>query len=485
MPQDNLASIDQQGLSVLEAQLHQGLEFLLYPGKEWVPQQADVSDVVIIGGGMCGMVAWLGLVSGGVRNIRILDRSPAGMEGPWLTYARMETLRSPKQLTGPAFGQGALTFQAWYRAQFGKTSWEDLDKIPRPMWMDYLRWYRKALAIPVENEVSVNHVEPEGKLLRLHLAGAAEKTILTRKLVFATGRDGTGEPNIPDFVSELPGNLWAHSADDIDFSALKGKRVAVVGAGASAVDNSAEALEHGAAEVRHLVRRKEMPTVNKMMGIGSFGFTCGFADMPDEWRWRFIQYSFATQTPPPHGSTLRVSLHLNAYFHFGKAVTSTRVAGDAIRVGFADGTSYLTDFVILGTGFTIDPMSRSEFGAAASSILLWKDVYTPPEDEQSRDLGLFPYLNADFSFREKVPGQAPWLGSVYCFNYGSTASLGKVSGDIPGVSEGAAWLARDIAAKLYVEDIEQHWKDMQDYDTPELLGDEWLPTELTVEGVDA
>ncbi|MDH5529804.1 MAG: NAD(P)/FAD-dependent oxidoreductase [Paracoccaceae bacterium] len=485
MPQDNLASIDDQGLSVLEARLHQGLEFLLYPGKEWVPKRGDVSDVIIIGGGMCGMVAWLGLVTAGIRNLRVFDRSPVGREGPWLTYARMETLRSPKQLTGPAFGHGALTFQAWYRAQFGQANWEKLDKIPRPMWMDYLRWYRKALSIPVENEVSVDRLEPEGNLLRLHLTGAAEKTVLTRKLVFATGRDGTGEPNIPEFVNELPRNLWAHSADDIDFSALKGKRVAVVGAGASAVDNSAEALEHGAVEVRHLVRRKTMPTINKMMGIGSFGFTCGYAALSDEWRWRFMQYSFATQTPPPHGSTLRVSRHDNAYFHFGKAVTSTRVAGDAIRVGFADGTSYLTDFVILGTGFTIDPMSRSEFGAAASSILLWKDVYTPPEDEQSRDLGQFPYLNPDFSFREKVPGQAPWLGHIYCFNYGATASIGKVSGDIPGVSEGAAWLARDIAAKLYVEDVEQHWKAMQDYDTPELLGDEWDPTELTPEDIDA
>ena len=478
-------SIDDQDLSVLEARLHQGLEFLLYPGKEWVPKRGDVSDVIIIGGGMCGMVAWLGLVTAGIQNLRVFDRSPVGREGPWLTYARMETLRSPKQLTGPAFGHGALTFQAWYRAQFGRVNWEKLDKIPRQMWMDYLRWYRKALSIPVENEVSVDRLEPEGNLLRLHLTGAAEKTVLTRKLVFATGRDGTGEPNIPEFVNELPRNLWAHSADDIDFSALKGKRVAVVGAGASAVDNSAEALEHGAVEVRHLVRRKTMPTINKMMGIGSFGFTCGYAALSDEWRWRFMQYSFATQTPPPHGSTLRVSRHDNAYFHFGKAVTSTRVAGDAIRVGFADGTSYLTDFVILGTGFTIDPMSRSEFGAAASSILLWKDVYTPPEDEQSRDLGQFPYLNPDFSFREKVPGQAPWLGHIYCFNYGATASIGKVSGDIPGVSEGAAWLARDIAAKLYVEDVEQHWKAMQDYDTPELLGDEWDPTELTPEDIDA
>ncbi len=477
--------IDGQGLPALEARLHEDLKFLCYPGKEWVPAREvdgqQVEDVVIIGGGMCGLVAWLGLRTGGLHRVRVLDRSPAGREGPWLNYARMETLRSPKQLTGPAFGLGPLTFQAWYRAQFGTEAWEKLDKIPRPMWMDYLRWYRQALDVPVENGVSVDRVEPQGDLLRLTVSGAAQGTILTRKLVMATGRDGTGRPNIPGFVQGLPRHLWAHSSDDIDFDGLKGRKVAVIGVGASAVDNAAEALEHGAAEVRHLIRRPEMPTINKMMGIGSFGFTSGYADLSDEWRWRFMHYSFATQTPPPHGSTLRVSRHPNAHFHFGKATTRVTEEGTGVRIHFADGTSYLADFLILGTGFVTDPKQRVEFGEAAEMIQLWQDVYTPPADEADADLGRFPYLNPDFTFREKVPGQAPWLGNVYCFNYGATASLGKVSGDIPGVSDGAAWLSREIAAKLYAEDVEQHWQGMQDYATPELTGEEWTPTDLPSE----
>ena len=56
-----------------------------------------------------------------------------------------------------------------------------------------------------------------------------------------------------------------------------------------------------------------------------------------------------------------------------------------------------------------------------------------------------------------------------------------MSGDIPGISDGAAWLSRAVAASLYGEDIEAHWQGMQDYGTPELLGDEWQPTELPVE----
>ena len=132
-------------------------------------------DVVVIGGGMCGLVASFALHNAGIRNIRIFDRGPRGFEGPWVTYARMETLRSPKQLTGPAYGMASLTFRAWFTAQFGEAAWEALDKIPRPMWMDYLRWYRQVLDLPVENEVEVLRIVPEGDLLRLDLAGAGAR----------------------------------------------------------------------------------------------------------------------------------------------------------------------------------------------------------------------------------------------------------------------------------------------------------------------
>ena len=239
------------------------------------------------------------------------------------------------------------------------------------MWMDYLMWYRKILEIPIENGISVDQLEPEENLLRLSFSGAENGTLICRKVIFATGRDGTGGPNLPGFVDNLPRKFWAHSSDKIDFAALRNKRVAVVGVGASAVDNSAEALEHGAAEVRHLIRRNEMPTINKMMGIGSYGLTAAYAALPDEWRWRFMQYSFATQTPPPHGSTLRVSRHENAYFHFGKETIRIEQQGNSIEIFFADGTSHSTDYLILATGFTIDPMARTEFGEIAGDIMLW------------------------------------------------------------------------------------------------------------------
>ncbi|RVT85255.1 NAD(P)/FAD-dependent oxidoreductase [Rhodobacteraceae bacterium CCMM004] len=466
-------------LGALEARVARDLEDLCRPAADWVAKRSHegrpVTDVVIVGGGMCGALAWHALAVHGIRDVRVFDRAEEGREGPWLTYARMETLRSPKHLTGPAFGMGALTFRAWFRAQFGEDAWEALDKIPRPMWMDYLMWYRRVLGVPVENGVAVERIAPAGPYLRLTLSGpgAPSDEIICRKLVMATGRDGTGGPNIPDFVGDLPRSRWAHSADDIDFAALKGRRVVVIGVGASAMDNAAEALEQGAAEVRFLVRRKEMPRINKMMGIGSPGFSCGYGALPDEWRWRFMRYSFVTQTPPPRGSTQRVSRHPNAYFHFGKGIAGLEPRGEGVRVRLSDGSALDTDFVVLGTGFTVDPMARTEFGPAADDIELWTHAYTPPPDERHADLANFPYLNRDFTFRPRRGRDADWLGHVYCYNYGATASQGKISGDIPGISTGATILAQALAARFYSEDVERHWQNLVDYDTPEILGDEY------------
>ena len=467
----------------LEQRVRDDLACLCYPPANWVvPTASDeqVHDVVVIGGGMCGLVASFALIGAGIQNIRIFDRSEEGLEGPWLTYARMETLRSPKQLTGPAYGMASLTFRAWHVAQFGNDAWAKLDKIPRPMWMEYLRWYRKVLDLPVENGVEVKAIQPEGAFMRLTITGkgARETSVFTRKVVMATGRDGMGHPSIPDFVGDLPEKYWAHSSHEIDFAALSGKRVVVVGVGASAVDNAAEALEAGAAEVRHLIRRKEMPCINKLMGIGSFGFTAAFPQLGDARRWQIMNYSLRTQTPAPRGSTMRVSRHPNAYFHFDAAVESVELDGDEIVIETSQGKSVRADFLILGTGFGVDPLARKELDGYADKILLWQDRFTPPAREENDQLGRFPYLADDFSFLEREPGQAPWLANIHSFNSGAAASLGKVSGDIPGISEGASWLVREIAAKLYSENFDQYWQRLLDYDTPELRGDEWTASPL-------
>ncbi|MDQ2736825.1 MAG: SidA/IucD/PvdA family monooxygenase, partial [Pseudomonadota bacterium] len=161
--------------------------------------------------------------------------------------ARMETLRSPKQLAGPALGIASLTFRAWFEAQFGRDKWDALDKIPRLQWMDYLRWYREVLELPVLNGHRVTDVRPRGNddsgdaagLVELHVeAYGREQRVWARRIVLATGRAGLGGPQVPAFAQALSRARWAHSSDDNDYGLLAGLRVGVVGAGASAMDSA-------------------------------------------------------------------------------------------------------------------------------------------------------------------------------------------------------------------------------------------------------
>ena len=107
LPASPAASVQPIGLAALEARLAEDLSLLELPARGWVfsrtHETTQVLDVAVIGGGMAGLAAAAALKLLGVR-ARIFDRSPQGFEGPWATTARMETLRSPKQLTGPAPG---------------------------------------------------------------------------------------------------------------------------------------------------------------------------------------------------------------------------------------------------------------------------------------------------------------------------------------------------------------------------------------------
>lgn len=466
------------GLASLEAQLHEDLELLELPAKAWVPSQTyqgkPVRDVVVIGAGMCGLAATAKLLLTGIDNVVAYDAAPAGLEGPWVTFARMETLRSPKTLHGPALGLPKLTFRAWFTAQWGKDAWDALDKIPKNQWMEYLIWYRKVLHLPVQNNVRMTGLAFEGDLIALDLKGAETGRVYTRRLVLATGRSGLGGFAVPDFLKNIDRQHWAHSADDINFAALKGKRLAVIGAGASSMDNAATALENGAASVDMLIRRKAMPRINKMTGIGSQGVVHGMHQLPDDWKWKFVDYTASTQTPPPRSSTMRVSRHANARFFLDCGINDVKQDAEGLVIETTQGVMRY-DFLIAATGFSNDFNNRPEFSAIASHIRSWSDGRYRNEMGTPRTSMLeAPDLGAGFEFLERQPGECPQLKYIHCFNDAAMLSHGKVSGDIPAVSAGAERLVRGIAASLFASDVETHFANLMAYDKPELLGDEWV-----------
>ena len=283
-------------LAGLEARFRRDLELLtLPPAKDWLeprvhPQYGPVLDAAIIGAGMAGLAAAFALKCQAVRSLCVFDRAPEGFEGPWATTARMETLRSPPELSGPSFQFASLTFRAWFEAQFGAAEWGKLYRIPRLQWMDYLRWYRRMIDVPVENGTELIDIGGDGELVVLTLRFSyGTRKVAARRVVLANGRDGLGGPYTPEIFRGLDARYVMHSLGAIDFSKLRGKTVGVIGAGSTACDCAAEALEHGAAHAAMLVRRADVPRINKNMGIGSAGFWQGFYSLTDAQKWEIVE----------------------------------------------------------------------------------------------------------------------------------------------------------------------------------------------------
>jgi len=462
----------------LEARFRRDLDLLVLPPvKDWLeprqhPEYGPVLDVAVVGAGMSGLSAAFALKCVAIRGLKVFDRSPAGFEGPWATWARMETLRSPPELTGPAFGFSNLTFRAWFEAQFGTAEWKKVHRIPRLQWMDYLRWYRRMIDVPIENETELVDLSGDKEFVLLTLRSASgTRKVAARRLVLANGREGLGGPYIPELFRGLDRRFVAHSSDDIDFAALRGKVVGVIGAGASAVDNAAEALEHGAGRVAMLVRRPDVPRINKSMGIGSAGFWVGFHALTHAQKWQMVNYIDEQAIPPPRDSMLRVTRHKNFSILARCAPRAVEIRDNRVLLDTTRGRLAF-DFLILATGLTVDWSQRPEFAALKPHIQLWGDHFKP-EGHAEYAQADHPFVGPAFEFLERAPGTAPWVGRIHCFTFPAYLSHGPISGDIPAISVGAERVASGVAASLFAEDYERTWRRMVGWSNPELRGDEF------------
>jgi cation diffusion facilitator CzcD-associated flavoprotein CzcO len=463
-------------LAGLEVRLRRDLDLLtLPPAKDWLEPRTHpdypVLDVAIIGAGMAGLAAAFALKCQAVRSLRLFDRAPQGREGPWATNARMETLRSPPELTGPAFGLANLTFRAWYEAQFGPAAWRDLYRIPRLQWMDYLVWYRRVTGAPVENGTEFVDIGGDADFVLLTLRSpSGTRKIAARRVVLANGRDGLGGPYTPEMFRGFDRRYVVHSLDDIDFAALRGKTVGVLGGGSTAVDCAAEALEAGAARVAVLVRRADVPRINKGMGIGSAGFWTGFHALTDKQKFAIINYIDEQAVPPPRGSTLRCTRHKNFSIIANCIPSGLRIADGRVRLDTTRG-AFAFDRLILATGLAVDWSQRPEFAALRPHVRLWRDHFAPPGRDDYPQAE-HPYLGAHFEFLAR-DGAPPWVSRIHCFNYAATMSHGPISGDIPAISTGAERAANGVVRALFAEDYEQTWRRLTGWTNPELRGEEY------------
>lgn len=455
-----------QSLESLTAKARDEMARIAHPAREWVPPRPGPDgqpalDVLVVGAGQSGLATGHGLLRARVRNILLVDQAPRGLEGPWLTYARMPTLRSPKDYTGPDLDLPALTYQSWHEARYGTDHWQALDRIPREDWAAYLLWLRDTVGVPVQNETTVTDIAPAGDFLAVTLRQHGQDVVRhARRVVLATGQDSMGRWSMPHFVRALPEALRAHNADDIDFAALRGRIVAVLGAGASALDNAATALEAGAAAVHLFCRRPEPQLVQPYLWLTFPGFLRHLSDLEDGWRWRMMRHILGLREGFPQPTWDRCARHAQFRLHTGTAWTGAEARGEGVRITTNQGV-FDADFIICGTGIDMDPTARPELARCAGNIASWGDRYAPPEDEADARLARFPYLGADYALQEKVAGQTPWISRLHLFSIASTMSFGASGSSINAMTTAVPKLVHGLTRALFAEDVERHWDSLR------------------------
>lgn len=469
------ASRDLRGLKELEAAILRDLELTNYPVRQWLPERkgkdgTSILDVLIVGGGQSGITCAFGLMREKVTNILVIDENDEGLEGPWLNFARMLTLRTPKHLTGPDLGLPNLTLRAWYEAQFGGEAWQKLGLLPKEQWAEYLLWYRKLLKIPFKNRTRAGAIEwcAESNCFVVPVESPeGQSRILARKVVLSTGIDGCGRWDIPSVISSsLPKQFYAHTREDIDFAALKGKSVAVLGAGASAFDNASVALETGASEIHLFYRREDLPNVNPYRWAEFVGFLKHHGDLPDELKYKFVAQIIKMGQLPPADTFERARKHANFKLHGGSSWDSISHQDKRIQISTSKG-KFDVDFVIVGTGFVTDLSLRSELANFKDKIALWSDRYTPNEGERSEDLLRHPYLGPSFEFTEKNAGEAPYLKDLYCYTFGCLLSLGFGGASISGMKYSIPRIVGGITRDFYLEYANDFLQSLKSYDLRE------------------
>lgn len=452
----------------LEQDVRRDLALIDYPDTPWTRPHAsgDMLDVLIVGGGQGGLAIASKLMREQVRNILVIDENASGEEGIWMRYARMQTLRTPKHIGGPDLGVPSLTFRSWFEAQYGEEAFAAIKYIPKAQWQAYLGWFRQILDIPVRNQTRFVSVQPEGDLLAVTVSQpGGDQVVRTRKLVLAGGIETSGHWWMPSEIATLPMRMRAHTADAINFGALRGKRVIVIGAGASAFDNAATALEAGAS-VQMLCRRADLQRIQPYKVLAFPGFLQHFGGLPDADRWRMMSYLLTVREALTAETWARVTSHAEFELITGAGLFAAEADGQVARLRTAAGT-FKADFVICGTGFEMDLTSRPELAGVAEHVATWADCYTPPADDANPRCARYPYLDAGMAFTEKREGEAPWIRNIHCFNFGATMSFGPSGSSISAMKYAAPRLVSAITESLFRLDFDVHEDMVRSYATPE------------------
>jgi cation diffusion facilitator CzcD-associated flavoprotein CzcO len=265
---------------------------------------------------------------------------------------------------------------------------------------------------------------------------------------------------VPEFVRALPATLWTHTTGNLRAEAMDGKIVGVVGAGSSAFDAAAAALESGASEVHLFSRRSYIdypaPPAPQPAPPPDRGYANVLElsyELPDVVRWRNFLLGDRRVASVPLDSIERAVAHDNFHVHLNSSLTDVAVGGNGRINARVGAKRFRFHHLIAGTGYRIDLAAQPELQRVHEHIALWRDRYRPVAGEENAAGANHPYLGPGFEFLPRDGTGAEFLRNIHCFNLAGALSFGIPVGDVPSVVDQPR-LTTAVARDLYVEGID-------------------------------
>jgi thioredoxin reductase len=321
---------------------------------------AQVTDVTIIGAGPYGLSLAAHLRAQGVeyrifgKAMRFWRDMPVGVNLKSLAFATNIYVPQP----GNSFPHWCL-----------QNGLEDFEPCTMQSFAAYGCEMQKRF-VPDLEETLVTNVAMRDRKFEVILASG--ERFFARKVVACTGLSGLA--HVPRVLRNLGPNRMRHTFDMSDYSEFRNKTVAVIGAGASAIEAGAlvheaggssevfvrgqEAIFHGRTpRVRPLLEKIKNPMT--VLGASRSSWVLQHLPLlvyrlPRERRTRFVKRYLGPASPWWIQDRVLGKVPIHVRHELIEAGTS----GNRVRVKFRDGEGHVraaeVDFVIAGTGYDAD-----------------------------------------------------------------------------------------------------------------------------------
>jgi FAD-dependent urate hydroxylase len=404
------------------------------------------TDVVVLGAGPHGVSIAAHLAGAGIAH-RIFGESM----GTWRAH-----MPAGMMLRSEPYGSDfSAPVPGWDMSDFhqvhGLDYVERLGPLPVETFLDYAQWFIDRWAPNIEN-THVLSVAATDHGFRVRTATGEE--IDARQVVVATGV--APYVNLPVELAALPAELASHTIDHHDLTVFRGKSVAVVGGGQSAMETAALLNEAGA-DVHVVARRPQIswltPNPAKVSRLGRArrpvnklceGWHCAFWNSPPAFR-RLpaeMRVRKAKSVLGPAGAWWlkdRVVGHVELLT--GHELLAAHAQGSGVRLDLAGPirTSLDVDHVLAGTGFHID-INRLAFLERELQVRIDKLAGSPVLDRacESSVPGLFfmgaPAAVSNGPSMRFVAGthtSAPWVARRLVRSAGRTSGRPTVAAGEP------------------------------------------------------